>query len=59
MSERSVSKVMSQTNSLSQNLMQLQSTRDCAANLRNLQRVSDARPVKIPFMIDEDLRFID
>jgi hypothetical protein len=58
MPERGMPEIMSQCDSLSQILIQAQGARDRPGNLRDLQRVSQARPRVIALRKGENLRLV-
>src|SRR5918995_3391947 len=59
MTERRVAEIVSETNSLGQRLIQVQSAGDGPGDLRYFYRMCHARAIKIPFMIYEHLRLVD
>src|ERR1700731_1437318 len=59
MPERGMAEVVSQADRFRQRLVQAQSQRDRAGDLRHLDRMCHARAVQVPLVIDEHLSLVD
>jgi hypothetical protein len=59
MTERRMPQVMRQANSFDQLFVQAQLTRHCSGDLRHFQRVRQARPVQVTFVVNKYLGFIN
>ena len=57
--ERRMTEVMREADRLGQRLVEPQRTRDAPPDLRDLERMRQARAVQVPFVVDEDLGLVD
>jgi hypothetical protein len=57
--ERRMAEIVGKTDGLDEILIEVHGSSDGACDLRHFKGVSEAGPVQIPFMIDEDLCLVD